>query len=305
MTLTNYQVQLPDGTVVGAGTTLGLLEVKGLRGASPARSADVDRAGLDGMIPGMSLLTGRSVSIKWLVADPSGVENELQWLANNWQNTTDPSTIVMTARDYLLQTASGGSRPVSALQFQLPGRAVPLLVLGKPGKLDPPVNSQYQFGWLEVDSDWTVPDGKIYDAGVNTATATLPSSLGGASFPWHFPVNFGPSTGGTIQVANGGKYPAKPVFKVVGPVTNPKIGNPATGQFVRVNLALQSGDVLLIDTDSRVVRLNGANRNLALDVNSSFFTIPPGGTSLSFSSTDGGFVAGTLTAYTLNTYSAT
>lgn len=305
MALTNYQVQLPDGTVVGAGTSVGLLEAVGLRGAANTRSADTDRGGVDGMAPGMSLLTGRTVAVKWLLVNPGGVESALQLLNQNWQNTNDPANLVMTARDYLLQLAAGGSRPVSALQFQLPGRSFPLLVLGKPGKLDPPVNSQYQFGWLEVSSEWVVPDGKLYDATVNSVTGVLPSSVGtGAKFPWTFPVNFGPSTGGTLQVANNGLYPAKPVYKITGPVTNPRITNPATGQFIRVNLTLGAGDVVLVDSDSHIVRLNGANRNLALDVGSSFFTIPPGGASLSFSSTDGGSVSGSVTAYTLNTYSA-
>lgn len=305
--LQDYQVQLPDNTILGgSGTPFGYLEVTGLRGSASTRSADVDRAGVDGQAPGMSLLTGRTVGIKWLIAAPSiGTEAALQYLINNWQNTNDPTTVVMTARDYLLQLAGGGSKPVSMLEFQLPGRSVPVLAFGKPGKLSAPVNSGYQFGWLEVDADWVVPDGKIYDATVNTASATLPTASGsGAAFPWPFPVNFGPSTGGTLQVSNGGKYPSKPVFKITGPVMNPKITNPATGQFIRINLTLMAGDVLVVDADSRVVRLNGVNRNSALDPGSSFFTIPPGGTSLSFSSTDGGSVAGAVTVYTLNTYSA-
>lgn len=302
--LQNYQVQAPDGTLLGAGTTVGLLEVVGLRGSASTRSADTDRAGVDGMSPGMSLLTGRTVGVKWLITDPHGVEPALQLLSKNWQNTVDPSAIVMTARDYLLQYAGGGSRLVSALQFQVPGRDVPFMAFGKPGKLDPPVNSSYQFGWLEVNSDWFVPDGKIYDAGVNTATTGLPTSLGGAKFKWTFPVNFGPSTSSSFQIANDGKYPAKPVFRIDGPVTNPQILNLTTGQIIRVNVSVPAGNVLLIDSDSRVVRLNGANRNNALDVSSSFFTVPPGGASLSFASTDAGTVSGTLTAYTLNTYSA-
>lgn len=304
MPLTDYQVQLPDGTVAGAGTTVGLLEVTGLRGTTGSRSADTDRAGVDGMSPGMSFLTGRTVGVKWLLVIPGAVESALQILTRNWQNTQDPSSIVMTARDYLMQVAGGGSRLVSALQIQLPGRDEPLMVFGKPGRMEPPVNSGYQAGWVEVESEWVVPDGKIYDTTVNTVTTGLPASTGGAAFAWTFPVNFGPSTGGTLPVVNDGLYPAKPVFQVLGPVINPKIANTATGQFVRVNISVAAGDTLLIDSDSRVVRLNGANRNINLDVNSSFFTIPPGGTTLSFSSTDGGDVAGTLSVYSLNTYSA-
>jgi hypothetical protein len=302
--LQQYQVQATDGTILGAGTTVGLLEVTGLRGGAGSRSSDTDRAGVDGMAPGMSFLTGRTVGIKWLITNSGGVEPALHLLSQNWQNTNDPSSVVMTARDYLMQLAGGGTKPISALQFQLPGRPVPLMAFGKPGKLDPPINSSYQFGWLEVASEWFVPDGKLYDSTVNIVQAALPSSLGGSSFPWTFPVNFGPSTGGSLPVANDGLYPAKPVFRITGPVTNPIITNMETGQFIRVNISLNPGDILVIDADSRVVRLNGANRNTTLDVGSSFFTIPPGGASLSFSSVDVGIVSGVLTAYTLNTYSA-
>jgi hypothetical protein len=302
--LQDYQVQLPDGSLLGAGQPVGLLEVVGLRGAASTRSSDTDRAGVDGMVPGMSYVTGRTVAVKWLITNSGGVEPALHLLSQNWQNTNDPSSVVMTARDYLMQLAGGGTKPISALQFQLPGRPVPLMAFGKPGKLDPPVNSSYQFGWLEVASEWFVPDGKLYDSTVNIVQAALPSSLGGAKFKWTFPVNFGPSTGGSLPVANDGLYPAKPVFRITGPVTNPIITNMETGQFIRVNISLNPGDILVIDADSRVVRLNGANRNTTLDVGSSFFTIPPGGASLSFSSVDVGIVSGVLTAYTLNTYSA-
>jgi hypothetical protein len=300
--LQDYQVQATDGTNLGARTNVGLLEVLGLRGSGQSRGQDQDRAGVDGMAPSMSLLTGRSINIKWLIADKAGLENSLPLLNRNWQNIMDPSTVIMTARDYLMQVAGGGSKAVSALRFQLPGRSVPIVAFGKPGKLDPPVNSSYQFGYLEIQSDWRVLDGKLYDDTVNTASVAMPSSTGGAKFPWTFPVNFGPSTGGVLQAVNNGLYPAPPVLKIVGPVTNPRIIAP-TGQYVRVNVTLQAGDVLIIDCDSHVVRVNGANRNNALDVGSSFFTIPPGGAALSFASTDNGFVAGIASVYTLNTYS--
>lgn len=303
--LQDYQIELPDGTIVGAGTPVGLLQIDGLRGVGEPRSSDTDRSGVDGMSPGQSLLTGRRVGIKWLITDPAGAEPQIQKLVRNWQNIIDPASVTMTARDYMVEAATAGVRKTSALRIQLPGRPVPFLLFGKPGPLSPPVDSSYQHGWVEIESEWIDLDGRVYDEGRNTAMASLPTSTGGAAFPWTFPVNFGPSTGGTVQVANDGLYPAKPVFQITGPITNPSVIDSASGKFVKVNLALASGDTLIIDTDSRVVRLNGVNRNNALDTNSSFFTIPPGGTSLSFSSTDvAGSVFGALFAYTLNTYSA-
>jgi hypothetical protein len=78
--------------------------------------------------------------------------------------------------------------------------------------------------------------------------------------------------------------------------------NASTGQAVQINLSLVAGDVLIVDTASRAVRLNGANRNTALDISSSFFNVQPGGTSIRFSSSDA-TSAGVLTVFTLDTYS--
>lgn len=304
--LVDYQIGLPDGSVVGANTSVGFLEATGLRSAASTRNTDTDRGGLDGSAPGMSYLTGRRVGVKWLIAaPPGGAEAALQKLTRNWQNVSDPSSVIMTAGAYLTQIAEGGTRPVMALLFKLPDRPDQILALGRPAELSAPVDSKYQFGWLEIQSSWDVPDGFLYDVTVNSATTTLPSSsTGGATFQWAFPLNFGPSTGGTLQAVNNGKYPARPVFKFTGPVKNPKVLNSVTGQYVRVNLSLYTGDVLTVDTASRAVRLNGANRNNALDLGSSLFNIPPGGASLRFASTDSGFVSGAATVYTLNTYTA-
>lgn len=302
--LQDYQVELPDGTIVGAGTSVGLLEITGLRSSGETRDTDFDRGGVDGMSPGISLLTGRTIGIKWLITDPNALEESLQKLSRNWQNIPNPSSVTMTARDWLVELANIGPRKASALKIQLPGRAVPLMVFGRPLRLSPPINSNYANGWVEVESEWKDMDGKTYDYKFNIDATTLANAGALTTFPWTFPVNFGPSTGGVLQLDNDGLYPAKPVFRVNGPVTNPMITDSATGKFVRVNLTLLSTDVLIIDTDSRVVRLNGVNRNNALDTNSSFFTVPPGGSTASFSSTDfGGNGWGNIFAYTLNTYS--
>jgi hypothetical protein len=301
--LQNYQVQLPDGSVLGAGQPVGLLESTGLRDAASLRSADTDNSQQDGSTPGMSYVTRRTVGFKFQIAAPQGgAAAAYAPLAANWQNTRDPSTVAMTAGSYLSQLASGGTLPVSALQVQLPGQPAPYLLLGKPTKLTLPVDFNYQLDWWEIGTEWEVPDGLIYGAVPNTASCTPLTSSGGAGFAWHFPVTFPTSSGGTLTAANNGKYPARPVYRITGPINNPRIMNASTGQAVQINLSLVAGDVLIVDTASRAVRLNGANRNTALDISSSFFNVQPGGTSIRFSSSDA-TSAGVLTVFTLDTYS--
>ena len=63
-----------------------------------------------------------------------------------------------------------------------------------------------------------------------------------------------------------------------GPVTNPKITNTGTGQYMRVNVAMQQGDILLIDTNDRhqVITLNGVNYYQHIDRKSEPFKLAVG-----------------------------
>lgn len=304
MALSDYQIQLPDGSVVGANQPVGFTLISGLRDLATLRGSDADNSGHDGASPGASYATKRAVGVKFLIAGPpGGAEAAYAPLAANWQNIKDPASVCLTAASYLSQLAAGGSLPVSALQVKLPARPDPLLLLGRPSKLSLPIDHDYQFGWWVVDAEWAIPDGLLYDATPNVVSCAALTASSGAPFAWHFPVRFPVSSGGSVTALNGGSYPAKPVYKITGPVTNPRISNPATGQAIQINLALVSGDVLIIDSKSRAVRLNGANRNTAVDVSSSFFDVPPGGALLRYSSSDSAPTGSQLTVYTLDTYS--
>ena len=63
-----------------------------------------------------------------------------------------------------------------------------------------------------------------------------------------------------------------------GEVTNPKITNTLTGQYMRVNIVMQQGDVLLIDTNERhqVITLNGMNCYQKIDRKSEPFQLDVG-----------------------------
>jgi hypothetical protein len=247
------------------------------------------------------------VTFKWeLTLAPGGVENALQTLAAGWQNIPDPSTVCMGAGDWLRQQASVGTiKPVSMLQIKLPGRPYPLYLFGRATKYSPPIDLNYQFGQVQVTSEWTSPDGAIYDGNLVNGTAGLPSPTSGMSWPASWPWTFGASTGGTISLNNTGSYPARPVFVLQGPLSYPTISNQNTGQFMKLNIVLGATDVVVVDTQAGVVTLNGtSNRNNTVLVGSSFFACAPGATTIGFASGDSVAVAGTLSAYLLPTYSA-
>lgn len=84
-----------------------------------------------------------------------------------------------------------------------------------------------------------------------------------------------------VVLANDGDVPTGVQIQFVatrGPVTNPKITNTGTGQYMRVNVAMQQGDILLIDTNDRhqVITLNGVNYYQHIDRKSEPFKLAMG-----------------------------
>jgi hypothetical protein len=304
--LANYQIQLPNGTVLGAGTDVNVQAIRGLRTLAGVRTGDVPRAQQDGMYPGYNLLGSRTLQIDWRIIRPSGTtEQAIAELTAGWQNVIDPSTVVLRSGDYLRQYAGlGTALPVSSLQIQLPNRTYPLLVFGRPTKLDLPVDTSYQWGDITIPTELTCTDGLLYDANIVTASTGLPNPTSGLTFNATPNFTFGSSSGGSITLNNTGLYQTAPFFKIAGPCTNPAIVNQTTGQKIKLNTTLGPADVISVDTQSGTVTLNGtANRNNVVDPTSAFFQLPPGTTNIQFTSTDGTAVTGTLTGYLLPAYS--
>lgn len=84
-----------------------------------------------------------------------------------------------------------------------------------------------------------------------------------------------------VVLANDGDVPTGVQIQFVatrGPVTNPKITDVVTGQFMRVNVAMKKDDVLLIDTNDRhqVITLNGVNYYQHIDRQSEPFKLEVG-----------------------------
>ena len=301
-----YQVQLPNGTILGQKSDVMVQKIAGLRDMPQLRTTDAPRGMVDGSFPGFNLLGERAVTVDWLIAKPSGsTESAIQQLTAGWQNIIDPSTVVMRAGDYLRQYAGvGATLPVSMLQVQLPGRTYPLVTFGRPSRLTAPIDTNYQYGWVSLTSEWVSPEGVLYDGTIFQATATLTNPVSGLTFNATPNFVFGTSSGGSITLTNSGNYQTPPYFTIQGPCSNPSIVNNTTGQWMKLNLTLGATDTVAIDMQSGAVTLNGtANRNNTVDPSSTFFYIPPGSTSLSFTSSDSAQVNGALNAYLMPAYS--
>lgn len=307
MVLQAYQVQFGfTGPIFGAGTSVALLGVPaGIRELSPVRGGDVARTMEDGMLPGKNYAGTRTAQFDWeTTLSPAGMETALASLAAQHAIVPDPALVSVTAADYLVHQAVGATpKPVSVMQVQLPGRASPILLFGRPSKFAAPIDINYQFGRVQPKSEWTIPDGLVYDGVVQTGSCGLPNPTSGAHFNATFNLGFGSSSGGSFTLTNAGNAPAPAVFVVQGPCLTPTIRNITTGEYITLNQTLDSTQKLTVDTKSQIVTLNTANRNSVVVVGSSFFKLAPGANTIQFSTIDSAAVAGTLTGLTLSAYS--
>jgi hypothetical protein len=134
-----------------------------------------------------------------------------------------------------------------------------------------------------------IKDPTVYGATLKTASTadgTPGGTTGSAAYPFSYPIAFG-ATYYTVSATatNNGTTPVYPQsIDVYGPVTNPKITNGATGDFIQVNVTLNSSsDHLQIQygKDYLAVTLNGTSVINDVTTDTTYFKIKPGGNGIS------------------------
>ena len=132
-------------------------------------------------------------------------------------------------------------------------------------------------------------DPTIYDnsgGGALTANVALIVS-GGYTYPVTYPVTYAGSTGPTT-VSNSGTTPVYPMITLTGTMTNPVITNNSTGAFLSLTpITTGPGDTVTIDMRQRRILLNGGNIYALKSGLSSFWSLQPGGNSISLTSSSG------------------
>lgn len=106
------------------------------------------------------------------------------------------------------------------------------------------------------------PDPRIYTTVIRTNSYDPTASLagGGAAMPLVFPIVFSATTATSLTADNQGTAPTPPRFTISGPVTNPIVDNDSLGVSIVTTAQLGASDELIIDTATRDVLLNGAQR---------------------------------------------
>lgn len=132
--------------------------------------------------------------------------------------------------------------------------------------------SRHKYNW---NMQLIAPDPLLYDDLEDDLLATISrKQSGGYVTPYVLPVEWQPATQPT-NVINSGNYPIKPFIQFSGGVTNPRLTNLTTGEYMQVNISTVDGDELIIDMKKRHILLNGGSILALKETNANFWNLEP------------------------------
>lgn len=254
------------GLLLGKDTNFGLLRLSGLD--MPAlRTSDHPRPRDHGEFGGEDYLGKRIVELELIVkgATAQAIQDNLDTLANAWEPSNSDIPLVVRWATYKRR------------------------VNGRPRRRAWALDRKARFSYARAVLGFECPDPRIYDAALSSGSAGLGSVSGGLAFPHGFPHGFGSASPGSIVANNAGNFPTRPVARINGPVTNPKLENVTADKHMQFTITIASGDYLLVDLADRTILLNGtASRYSTLSAASRWWELAPGNNQINFSGTSAG-----------------
>jgi hypothetical protein len=165
-----------------------------------------------------------------------------------------PGASSLTAlRDALRSFCHPASRPYLVVEQDGQQRRIRLRADVQTAPLTDPLHQQ-------VQAAWRAPDGVMESLAEHIGTSpAIAAGTGGRSYPRTYPVGYaGSSAAGSVTVMNEGTVDVRPLLKLYGPASDPRVENQSTGeQMLFTGLDIAAGDWLEIDCRDKTIRLNG------------------------------------------------
>lgn len=202
-------------------------------------------------------------------------------------DTAEDTTALMDALAAVWQPPAPGlgTDAVVPLTVDLPGQ-IPRSWDGRPRRAAYNLEN-LKAGVIVATLQYDAADPRLYDAATVLSTAAATAG-GGRTYDRVYPLVYAAGgTGGTLIVTNAGNFPSRPVLRVLGPSTTPRIENIEAGRFLAADMAVAAGEYLEFDLDAHTVMLNGtASRYGSLVPGSSWWELAPGDNSIKFTAAD-------------------
>lgn len=120
------------------------------------------------------------------------------------------------------------------------------------------------------------------------ATGTPSGGTDGAVWPWEWPVSYGSTSSQVMSVWNAGDFATPATVRFSGPSVNPRVTNPATGEYTGISGTIANGDWVEIDPDTAtILDSSGASRMTDLSPGSTWLYMPRGSTTLVYTAGGG------------------
>ncbi|MFE2104450.1 hypothetical protein ACFXAF_01045 [Kitasatospora sp. NPDC059463] len=252
------------GLLLGEDSSVVLEEVAGLLDGPDVRNSDAELLQRDGLTPGTDYMGARTVTLTMLALD----DHELP--------------------DLLAAFASGG--PEREFAFAFPGVAGGRSrIMARVRKRAVTIDRDFHAGRRRVTVELLATDPRLYSADEARAKVAVAVPRGGRPiFPLVFPFDMGdgPASRATPDITNTGSVDTWPVIRLTpatGEIRDPSLTLVHGGdrkRFATRGLRVGRGDALVIDMARRRITLNGASRFGQVDPGSTWFALPPGGSTV-------------------------
>lgn len=226
-------------------------------GAPSKSTTQYDRSGADGIRITNQFDRGRLVSVRGFIKATCGSDHAAQ--RRVMASLFRKSKIAGVLQDKTLRLVDFDGSDYT-IEGQIVDSSMP--------KSDPKY-SRYQFQFLAKTPE--IP-------GTTEKTATVTVSTGGSlSIPLSLPVSFEGGVDGSQTITNAGDEVAWPIITLNGPLTNPRITNADTEEYLQLNLTISSGNSVVVDMRNRTVIQNGSlNQISKVTELSTWWSIDPG-----------------------------
>jgi phage-related protein len=261
-----YSFSFNGYTFGGANSPHQIQNIIGLESLPGIRSQDDNRGYADGMFSGRDFYAGRTISIVFNTFESPGVSAQTNY---------------NTIQSYLLPQQSG----TTPLYFKFPNSPTSeQVVFARVRSMTTNIDPNYTYGYITSQVDFFCPDPNYYNNNLQTAVmAVLPAV--GRTYDRVYDLVYGGATGYiTTTVNNIGWATTYPNISLVGPITDPLLGNLTTGEFIQITGSFNLLDTINIDLYNKLITLNGnPARNLFTSGN--WFSAQPGNNTFYFNGT--------------------
>jgi len=265
-----------NGYVFGGGDSVHqVLAVDGLEALPNIRNQDDNRGYADGMFTGNDFLGGRDITITILTLGGNGLSAQQNY--NSLQTALLPQTTGTTVMQFQMDASHELQRVNARVRAN---RTI--------------VDPDYTYGFIKSQFTFFCADPRYYDDTLQTASMVVGNPLGRTYNRTYNLVYGGGSTALTTAITNSGWATTYPTITLVGPITNPILGNTTQGYYITLQGTYTNTDTIVVDLDNKLITLNGAAARNLVSGGSNWFSAPPG--TSQFYLTGTGTLAGTTAA---------